>query len=103
MAGFFDRVLSGKYPRLESLLTKEFERIIDEVFTQDLDDFESLFEEQDGSEVDRLNAIVEESAGRIESLTRELATERAERKALRYKLDRVLEAVGSSRMHGEPL
>lgn len=111
MSGFFDKILSGKYPEVEKLWTSEFGRIVDELFgvkpgpddyVDDIDDVDDPVELGLRADVDRLEALVLELRQRCDQLVREVGVVRAERNALQYKLDSVRDVV-RSRFHEEPL
>lgn len=100
---FLDKLLSGRYPNLDSLWTKEFNRVADEVFASiDLTD-ESEAEPQLTEpvsvetmlqgELDRLTAVHEETVSRLESAMRQLDVVKAERNTLQTKLDALREAL----------
>lgn len=125
MSGFLNRILSGKYPNLESLWKVEFDKLIDEVFSKiDLSDLDEavddagLDDEFDVSAVERdMNTEIEalradlsrledqfcEERQRHEAAKRELGVVKAELKAAQYKLSAVRSAVGRSNLHDEPL
>lgn len=126
MSGFLNRILSGKYPNLESLWKTEFEKLVDEVFSKidmsDLDEFvddaglddefdtDSYVERELNTEIEALRADLSrledqfcEERQRHEAAKRELAVVKAELKAAQYKLGAVRSAVGRSNLHDEPL
>lgn len=92
---FLDRILSGKYPKLESLWQREFARLADAAFSidvpdpdfSDVDEYEPSRETRLQGEVDRLTALVEEAASRLESMRCQLDVVKAERNALQGRLD----------------
>lgn len=92
MAGFLEELLSGKYPQIERLWRSDFARIVDEVFspkpehyTDDIDD------DFDAGRADavRLEDLLRQERSLHDRTRRELEVARAERDALRYKLDAV--------------
>lgn len=126
MAGFLDRILSGQYPRLESIWRNEFEKIVDEVFGKlDLgedfpDEVGGLEDEFDQSYVEselnttiealradlrRVEDQLERERYRAEAAQRELHVTKSELKAARYKLDAVQSALDRAGrgFHGEPV
>lgn len=116
MSGFFEKILSGKYPEVEKLWTSEFGKIVDELFgsekpgpddyVDDIDDVDDDAGEAVSAglraDVDRLEALVLELRQRCDQLVREVGVVKAERNALQYKLDSVRDVV-RSRFHEEPL
>lgn len=120
MSGFIERILSGKYPRLESLWKTEFEKLFDEVFNNiDLSDDDvdgpDLDSEWEGISADsevqalradlsRVESLLAEERARCESTKRELGVVKAELKSARYQLDAVAIAIGGRRIwHDEPI
>lgn len=109
MSGFIDRILSGKYPQMESIWRKEFEKMVDEVFGKiDLKPedggLEDEFEEVD-PELDRLEELLVEERMRHEATKRELHVTKSELKAARYKLGAVQAAIdrAGQGFHDEPV
>ena len=129
MAGFIEELLSGKYPRLESVYLKDaFSKIVDEVFgkpkgtVRDGEEVSGLEDEWDEhldewepeetmaddlvskADFDRLEALLAEEKARHESLKRQMAVLKAERSALQYKLDAVRHALShGGGLHPEPI
>lgn len=125
MSGFLDRILSGQYPRMESLWRAEFEKMVDEVFgradvPRQHDDVGGLEDEFDETYVEsELNTTIEalqadlrrveqklvEERTRHEAAKRELHVTKSELKAARYKLDAVQSALdrAGKGFHGEPV
>ena len=117
MSGFLEKILSGKYPELETLWRTEFGKIINEVFGPSPEKREGSpadyladdFDDDDfGSEVvglqadvNRLEALVVELRQKLDSAVSELQVSKSERRALEYKLDKVRDAVRSN-FHQEP-
>lgn len=117
--GFLDKLLSGKYPKLESVWQSQFEKLLDEIFTgvdlredepADLaDDFDQSAVEADlnteiealRADLDRLESVLAEERSRHQAAKRELVTLKAELKATRYKLEMVKGAL-SGNLHDEP-
>lgn len=117
--GFIDKLLSGKYPRLESVWQARFEKLVDEIFAGiDLredepagldDEFNQSAVEADlnteiealRADLKRLESVLAEERTRHESAKRELASVRAELKAARYQLGMVKAALSGNR-HEEP-
>lgn len=123
MASFIEKLLSGQYPKLESLWTKEFERLVDEIFSridlpEDLDDepagLDSDFDESPvesdlnheikclRDDVADLERELDEERSRHEAAKRELQVVKAELKAARYKLG-AIQAAMSTKFHPEPI
>lgn len=95
---FIEKILSGKYPQIEKLFQKEFDKVIEEVFGMLSTDFEELDEYEPPAEpakpdtvpmekYDRLNELLQEALARHEATRRELDVVRQERATLQYKLD----------------
>lgn len=133
MAGFLEKILSGRYPNLEGLWGAEFRRVVDEAFaTPDPDVFEDeydcsdcerkcevaseLLEESNDyidsqaevitalkGEVSRLEALLGEEQCRHKAVKRELEVVRGERTALVYRLDAVKHAINAGGRHAEPI
>lgn len=122
MASFIDKLLSGKYPKLESLWVTEFERMVNEVFNrldlqEDIPDgpagLDSDFDESETErelnvevialrgELQRLEEVLKEERSRHEVVKRELGVVKAELKAAKYKLSAIQTALGAAR--GEPI
>lgn len=107
MANFIDKLLSGKYPKLESLWTTEFERLVDEVFNRidlpaDLDDEPVDEDSEVEEELASLWTALNEERQRHEATRRELGMVKAELKAAKYKLGAVQAAMSTS-FRSEPI
>lgn len=96
MAGFWDEILSGRWPKSRELIEREFNRIVTEVFGG-VSDAEAQGQQAD---LERLEALLKEEKARHEQCQRELAALRYEKRALTYKLDAARKALEG---HGEPL
>lgn len=100
MASFIEKLLSGKYPKLESIWTTEFERLVDEVFNRidlpaDLDD-EPVEESEVEEELASLWTALNEERNRHEATRKELGMVKAELKAAKFKLGAVQAAMSTS-------
>lgn len=101
MAGFIDRLLSGQYPKLESLWRGEFSRLADE-FLASVDVPSADMDEQ--ADIDRLEELLAREREHHEATKRELSVVKAELKSAQYQLAAVAAAVGSRRRwHDEPI
>lgn len=119
MSGFLDRILSGEYPKLESIWRAEFEKLVDEVFGKvDVKKFEVKPEDEVGgledefvqidpgmlADLDRLEGLLAEEKARHEATKRELHVTKSELKAARFQLDAVRSAMErTSKWHDEPV
>lgn len=95
MAGFWDEILSGKYPRAKELVEREFSRIVEQVFGAV--EAESA---PDAKEADsrRLEDRLRDEKNRRERLEHQVACLKAEKASLTYKLDAVRKAIAG---HGD--
>lgn len=115
MSGFLDRILSGEYPKLESIWRAEFEKLVDEVFGKrvevnpddEVGGLEDEFVEIDPgmlADLDRLEGLLAEEKARHEATKRELHVTKSELKAARFQLDAVRSAMErTSKWHDEPV
>lgn len=123
MSGFLDRILSGKYPKLESIWRTEFDRIVDQVFDKlDLseddipggldDEFDETYVEAElnteikalRAELERMQCLLGEQRDRREALDRELRVVKAELAAARYQMECVEKSMDRvQKWHGEPI
>lgn len=127
MSSFLDRILSGRYPKMESIWRTEFERIVDEVFGRLGDELKDVEEPADSglddefdetaveaelnttiealrADLNRVEGQLVEEKLRHEAAKRELGVAKAELRSARYKLDAIghaLDRAGSR--HAEPL
>lgn len=115
MSGFLDRILSGEYPKLESIWRAEFEKLVDDVFGKrvevkpddEVGGLEDEFVEIDPgmlADLDRLEGLLAEEKARHEATKRELHVTKSELKAARFQLDAVRSAMErTSKWHDEPV
>ena len=114
MSGFLDRILSGEYPKLESIWRAEFEKLVDDVFGKrvevkpddEVGGLEDEFVIDPGmlADLDRLEGLLAEEKARHEATKRELHVTKSELKAARFQLDAVRSAMErTSKWHDEPV
>lgn len=123
MASFLDKLLSGQFPRLESIWRTEFDKIVDEVFDRinvDFDDepadlagdFDETYVERElnttieslRADLARVEKVLAEERSRHEAAKRELCVTKAELRSARYKLEQIEAAISNkANMHGEPI
>lgn len=84
---FVEKVLSGQYPQLEKLWRKEFEKVIDKVFSQDFDELKDDAVEPAGCKGCDCQRQIREQWDRLEATRRELDLAKLEKATLQYKLD----------------
>lgn len=91
MAGFLEELLSGKYPQIERLWRSDFARIVDEVFSPKPEHYTDDIDDDFGrdADIERLEGLLRQERSRHDRTRQELEVARAERDALRYKLDAV--------------
>lgn len=90
MAGFLEEILSGKRPRLESLLLREFSRIVDEVFkVPDPEVFVDDIDDDFGGSGDakKLELLLMDEKSRHKDTATALKAVEAERDALKEKIE----------------
>jgi hypothetical protein len=90
---FVEKVLSGEYPQIEKLWRREFEKVIDKVFSQDFEELANAVEpgrtvaaESPACGCDCQRQI-REQWDRLEATRRELDLAKLEKATLQYKLD----------------
>jgi hypothetical protein len=86
---FVEKVLSGEYPQIEKLWRREFEKVIDKVFSQDFEelartDAPAATVSACGCDCQRQ---IREQWDRLEATRRELDLAKLEKATLQYKLD----------------
>lgn len=111
MASFLDKLLSGQFPRLESIWRTEFDKIVEEVFDRINLDFDDDPSDNENDELVALRAdfvrtqkVLAEERSRHEAAKRELCVTKAELRAARYKLEQIEATIASrANLHGEPI
>ena len=83
---FVEKVLSGQYPQIEKMWRREFDKVIDKVFSQD---FEQLQEDDEKTPCQGCDCQrqIREQWDRLEATRRELDLAKLEKATLQYKLD----------------
>ena len=93
---FVEKVLSGEYPQIEKLWRREFEKVIDKVFSQDFEELARTDAPDSRDLAATLAAApcgcdcqrqIREQWDRLEATRRELDLAKLEKATLQYKLD----------------
>lgn len=109
MAGFIEEILSGRYPRIESLWRTEFGKVVDELLVQsDQKESDDPPVEQVAlqADIDRLETLLANEKARHEATKRELDVAKRERASLRYQIDAInhaLKNIPPALTHKEPI